>query len=152
MFYSKSTNGFYDVEVHGTKIPKDCVEISTATWQALMDGQGKGMVIQSDKSGYPIAVDYESIPVSDEDLIKRFNLATQDRLDTAARDWGYDSLISAASYVNSTNSQFKSEAEVLIAWRDATWDKAFTIEAGNPPKKFEDFLVLLPVVPTKPVV
>lgn len=152
MFYSKSTNGFYDAAIHGTNIPKDCVEITNDQWKTLMEQQSKGMVIQPNKKGYPVSVDFQTLSVSNEVLIKRFNLATQNLLDATAREWGYDSIISAASYVSSTNAQFKADAKTLISWRDATWDKAYTIEAGEPPKLVEEFLALLPAVPNKPVI
>ena len=57
MFYSKSTKGFYDSEIHGSSIPEDAVEISNDLYQQLLNGQSKGQEIGSDKAGNPILID-----------------------------------------------------------------------------------------------
>src|SRR5690242_8980331 len=68
-------------------------------------------------------------------VIAQGELALQNALDAVAQSWGYDNLISAASYANSTVPQFKAEAEVLISWRDQTWlwggTQRAMIEAGT---------------------
>lgn len=53
MLYSKSTNGFYSHEVHGSNIPYDAVEISREKYAELIDGQGCGNRIISDDNGCP---------------------------------------------------------------------------------------------------
>ena len=58
----------------------------------------------------------------------------------------------AVSYAASTNSQFKAEAEALIAWRDTYWTQAYTIEAGTLPATAEAFVALLPEAHSKPVI
>jgi hypothetical protein len=57
MYYSKSTGGFYDSEIHGTNIPSDAVEITKAEHTTLMAAQAIGKIIQADSSGKPTAVD-----------------------------------------------------------------------------------------------
>ena len=57
MFYSKLTKGFYSVEIHGTKIPPDAVEITDAQWRALLVQQEQGKVIVADALGKPVAQD-----------------------------------------------------------------------------------------------
>lgn len=57
MFYSKSTNGFYDPAIHGDNIPADAVEISVAEHAALMAAQGAGKSIKADAEGRPVASD-----------------------------------------------------------------------------------------------
>ena len=85
-------------------------------------------------------------------IIVGYETAAQAKLDLVAQSWGYDSLITAASYANSTNAQFKAEAEALIAWRDSYWTEAYTVEAGTLPATAEAFVALLPVAPIKPVI
>lgn len=53
MLYSKTTNGFYNVDTH-TEMPNDCVEITDAEYQALMNGQSSGQIISADDNGFPI--------------------------------------------------------------------------------------------------
>lgn len=57
MFYSKSTGGFYDAEIHGDTIPNDGVEITTEQHATLFEGQSAGKVITADANGYPVLVD-----------------------------------------------------------------------------------------------
>ncbi len=56
-YYSKSTGGFYCVEIHGNKIPPDAVAITRDEHTALFNAQSKGKTIQPDEKGYPVAVD-----------------------------------------------------------------------------------------------
>lgn len=57
MYYSKTTGGFYVLEIHGESIPTDAVEITQEQHAALMEGQAAGRQISSDESGYPILID-----------------------------------------------------------------------------------------------
>lgn len=56
MYYSKSSNGFYDANIHKT-MPIDAVEISYDEYAALREGQARGKIITSDDKGYPILID-----------------------------------------------------------------------------------------------
>ena len=149
LYYSKSTKGFYDNVIHKT-IPTDAVEITEDQREALLKSESNGQVIQADDNGNPQVVNRPAL--SNEELIALYEKAAQSNLDTVARSWGYDSLVSAASYVNSTNPQFKTEAEALINWRDNYWTEAYTIEAGVLPATAEAFVALLPAAPIKPTV
>jgi len=55
LFYSRTTGGFYDSEIHGT-MPGDAVEITQEDHAALMTGQSSGLVITADDSGHPVLV------------------------------------------------------------------------------------------------
>lgn len=57
MFYSKSTGGFFDPEIHGGNIPADAVEISADEHRALLDAQSAGKIIAASDDGAPVAVD-----------------------------------------------------------------------------------------------
>jgi hypothetical protein len=63
MFYSKSTGGFYDTEVHGDNVPSDVVEITVEHYTALLAGQSAGKVITADANGAPILTDPPPTPV-----------------------------------------------------------------------------------------
>jgi hypothetical protein len=62
MFYSKTTNGFYTTEIHGTNMPSDVVSITAEQWQALLQGQAEGQIITADANGNPINADQPVIP------------------------------------------------------------------------------------------
>jgi len=90
--------------------------------------------------------------------IASYEAAAQSQLDSVAQSWGYDSVVSAASYASSTVAQYKADALSLIAWRDAVWQKAYEIEsavkagAQTMPETPADFVALLPAPPARPTV
>lgn len=57
MLFSKTTGGFYILEVHGQNIPNDAVEVSDETYADLMRHQAEGKQIIGDSEGNPVAVD-----------------------------------------------------------------------------------------------
>jgi len=140
---------FMDSFIH-ENIPENAVEITDQQWQDLISGQSSGKIIQSDKKGNPILIDPPSL--TNEQIIVQYEFAAQKNLDEIAKSWGYDSLAMAASYANSTNAQFKAEAEALIEWRDNYWSEAYTIEAGTLPSSAESFVAALPAPPKKPAI
>ena len=83
--------------------------------------------------------------------VDTYNFATQNLLDSTAQSWGYDNMVSAVSYVGSNNAQFAAEGTALSNWRDAVWVKVAEIQAGPLPATTQDFLLLLPPAPNKPV-
>ena len=57
-FYSKSTGGFYTLDIHDKdQIPIDAVEISDEAWRELLDAQSRGQQIVAGTHGGPVAVD-----------------------------------------------------------------------------------------------
>ena len=48
-------------------------------------------------------------------------------LDQGAKAWGYDSIVSAASYASSANAQYVADAKALIGWRDSVWSWAIPL-------------------------
>ena len=70
-------------------------------------------------------------------------------MDKKVKERHYDGIISACSYVGSTNERYSFEAMACMAWRDKVWARCFEIfdalKAGRMeiPSK-EDFLAMLP--------
>lgn len=88
--------------------------------------------------------------------IALYEAALQVALDAGAKGWGYDSIVSAASYAASTSAQFKAEALALIGWRDAVWVWAgaqlSSVQAGTQamPATPAAFVALMPAQPVRP--
>jgi hypothetical protein len=61
LYYSKTTNGFYNNQIN-TYIPDDKVVVEQAQYEALLQAQSDGKVIQSDANGNPVAVDFVPTP------------------------------------------------------------------------------------------
>ncbi|UUM20916.1 hypothetical protein [Mycoavidus sp. SF9855] len=61
LYYSATTGGFYDSDVHVT-LPADRVEITSQTHQALLTANAQGARIAADAHGYPQAI----FPTSDK--------------------------------------------------------------------------------------
>lgn len=59
MYYSKTTGGFYSLDIHGQDgIPSDAVEISDELYAVLLAGQSAGKLIAfDDGSGAPVLRD-----------------------------------------------------------------------------------------------
>lgn len=64
-----------------------------------------------------------------------FSRAIDVHLDAIARERGYSSAVSCASYVSSTNALWRAEAEAFVAGRDAVWTYAFaelaSVQSGS---------------------
>ncbi len=57
-FYSKSTKGFYPLDIFGPdERPVDCVEITREYHAELLKAESEGKMISADENGYPVAVD-----------------------------------------------------------------------------------------------
>lgn len=56
MLYSKSTGGFYDINIHNN-IPSDAVEITKEEHESLLTAQSLGKIISSNNKGKPVAID-----------------------------------------------------------------------------------------------
>lgn len=54
MHYSKSTGGFYDLEIYGTQLPSDAIEITSAEHTLLLVGQAGGRRISAGSDGRPV--------------------------------------------------------------------------------------------------
>lgn len=76
----------------------------------------------------------------------------QSELDAGAAKWGYDSIVSAASYLNSATPQYAADAKALTGWRDSVWNWAFpqfpSVIAGTSP---QTFTATMPAQPSQPV-
>lgn len=92
-------------------------------------------------------------PPTQEQTITIISNAIELALDTGAIIWGYSSIVSAASYVASTNKQYAADASALIEWRDEVWAWAIpqfpNVIAGETP---ESFMATMPAQPAQPKV
>lgn len=67
MFYSPTTKSFYSLDINGSDMPDDVVEITTEEHDYLLAGNASGMVIVTGKNGKPELADHA--PPSPEALI-----------------------------------------------------------------------------------
>lgn len=155
IYYSSSTNGFYDTAIHSAEqIPSDALEITKEQHAALLAAQSRGFEIVSGGNGTPMAANPPA--PSTEKTVSSYIAAAQEFLDSTARSWGYDSLLSATSYQASGVVKFAAEARILFAWRDAVWFRAIALQdavkAGtySMPGSVNEFLSMLPHPPSRP--
>lgn len=66
MYYSESTAGFYDGEIHVGNIPDDAVELSKDEYDGLMSGQCSGLEIYFDKKNGKPALRVRPAPSREE--------------------------------------------------------------------------------------
>ncbi len=62
MFFSPSTRGFFDPDIHGDTMPVDAVEISNGRYEALINGQAAGGIIIAGPNGAPTLHDPTADP------------------------------------------------------------------------------------------
>jgi len=86
MFYSESTGGFYDNEIHAGKIPDDAVSLSKDEYDGLMSGQCSGLEIYFDKESGKPALRVRPEP-------------TREELVASEKIWRGDALLETDSFV-----------------------------------------------------
>ena len=59
------------------------------------------------------------------EIVQALMPGVQAWMDGVVRANGYDSVISCASYANSSVEQWRKDAVAVIAWRDAVWQAAY---------------------------
>lgn len=116
MYFSPSTSGFYDRDIHGEAIPDDAVEITEGVHIALLAGQSVGKRIVADKNGNP---DLAEPPApTKKQVIAALRDAVLGHFDEAAQAAGYDNMIDACTYADEAAVlKFRAEARALRAWR-----------------------------------
>lgn len=77
----------------------------------------------------------EPAPEPQLPTIDDYRRAIQAHIDATARQYSYDSGVTCASYVNSTNAAWAGEATAFVAWRDTVWAYAYAelakVQAGE---------------------
>ncbi len=79
----------------------------------------------------------------EEQRTQRYVETVQKRLDDFAKTRGYDNIMSACSYVSSTNEQFAGEGKRCVELRDRTWEKCYSIITDSSPA-IDELIALLP--------
>lgn len=61
--------------------------------------------------------------------VAQYTAAIQSMLDAKAQERHYDNILSACTYVTSTNAGFHAEGQACVQWRDAVWAKSYDLMA-----------------------
>ena len=132
MRYSPSTGGFYTPAIHGTAIPPDAVEITTAAHAALLDGQAAGKRIVANQSGQPILQDPPA-PTTAQ-TIARYEKALDDHLDGVAKLHRYRDRFTFAQRATRPGPWY-AEGCAFYDWMETCNAQAFAllseVQAGN---------------------
>lgn len=71
-------------------------------------------------------------------------------IDSTAQNFGYDNILSAVSYLSSTNQEYADDAKTLSMWRDKVWEWAIpALENVKPEESEKEFLSSIPKIPKK---
>lgn len=62
-------------------------------------------------------------PVDPESSKTYYSNAIQKVLDDKAKEYGYDNILSACTYKDSSNEKFAKEGQAFYTWRDVVWSK-----------------------------
>lgn len=64
-----------------------------------------------------------------EQLTKQFTASVQKWMDSKAQERGYDNIISACTYADSTDEKFAAEGKAAKQWRDKVWRHCYDVVA-----------------------
>jgi hypothetical protein len=106
IFYDKNTNAFYDSGIN--EIPVESVEITNELHFELLQKQSEGLVIQSDESGFPVALERT---ISNDEKIIRNKTEKQQLINEATRK------ISILQDIIDLDMQESDEEAQLKAWK-----------------------------------
>lgn len=76
----------------------------------------------------------------------QFTTQLMAHLDTKAKERRYDSALSCASYISSSNMTWRNEAHAFVMWRDAILDAGYNYQTTVQNGRFEDFLLTAPAL------
>lgn len=68
-------------------------------------------------------------PPTEEEIQRQLTAAVQAYMDKTVQQRGYDNILTACSYVNSTDHIFAAEGLACVQWRDAVWRKCYDMLA-----------------------
>lgn len=81
-------------------------------------------------------------------LLKKYTLIIEAQILEVVKSYSYDSAVSMASYVTSTNQTWKNEAVAFVAWRDTVYQYAISVltaaEQGGQVPSLDDFISGIP--------
>ena len=77
----------------------------------------------------PFIAQFEAYIPSETELRKQLTDAVQLYMDDTVSKKGYDNILSACSYSNSTDETFRAEGQACLKWRDEVWRKCYNILA-----------------------
>lgn len=104
-----------------TLIPASAVEISDDTYRELAGASDKLVDVSAGKVLISKRPPRELTP---QQLIDKFTGLIQRRLDVWAQGYGYDGILSMATYATSKVPRFAREGQAAVALRDDTWAAA----------------------------
>ncbi len=121
--FSKTSLGFYSLEVNGENIPPDAVDVSDELYAQLKQAQLEGKVISADLDGNPIAVN-ESLPnlarkLTPLEFLEKFNQTEQlavvaaTRVSDPMKLW-YDKML-ASTFVDLNDPRTSEGLTALVA-------------------------------------
>lgn len=147
MYYSGSTNGFYDLSIHGDSIPGDAVEITNDEHASLLQGQSEGKRIVADGEGHPVLAD-PTAPTQ-EQVIAQYEAALDNHLDSVARQYRYKDRFSFALRAG-FEGPYQAEGIAFAQWMDGCNVQALgllndVIAGTEELPEIEDFIAMLPV-------
>ena len=99
-------------------------KLDGTVWAFESDGSQDSFITSDMLPMTPAEVSAHLNPGGFDQIAASYAGALGAAIDQFARTWGYDSIYTAATYLNSAIPLFKHEAEVIIAWRDTAWFNA----------------------------
>lgn len=120
----------YNVVISGTITDNDSISAQKSLEQALknIDSPFVLKTINLDQvffDNQPVEVEFSA--KSNEQIIKKFQQEIQNYMDLKAQELNYDSIFTAITYENDSNSKFANEAKAFKQWRSNVWTTCYAI-------------------------
>ena len=131
---------FYSSDIWPEGYPETAVEITVEQWNECLEHMGRRKLVDGQ------LVEYTPPPAVP--TLGDYTTAIAGMLDSKARERRYDSAVSIATYVGSSNTQWAAEAAAFVAWRDQIWTYCYAeldkVQAGQREQPtVSDFLIEL---------
>jgi hypothetical protein len=110
MFYSKTTNGFYDQEINGDDMPADVVSVTEDKYNAIQAAISAGGTLYGDDKGYP-QVEPLASP-TEQQLIEASNAKNRSYL--AETDWYVARFVETGVPIPEEIKQLREEARKAV--------------------------------------
>lgn len=120
--FSPSANSFFVDIIHGEQVPSDAAPVDEDVFVKCRKSLEQiGSELTCDSDGLPFVKDPQEPVLTPSELGEMVTNAIQSEIDAFASSWGYDSIISASTYLSSQVPVFKAESTALVNWRDSVW-------------------------------
>ena len=133
MIYVKNNQIFYIQDIRmmfpNTSIPDDANLKEFGFYKLIYTNPPTVLPWHRLEQGDPVnnTQTWVQVPLTETEIIDQCSVLLNERLNTFAKERGYDNILSACSYATSTVIKFQTEGQTCVRLRDASWSYLFSV-------------------------